>query len=79
MLWNGFKNQFNQNGQDYREHEQIKHVFSHYSLNILPISLQLDAPSYRVMEHDEWVWYKHHQVQAGVAAPVNKLLEQFSE
>lgn len=74
-----FQDQFNQDGQDYREHEQIKHVFSHYSLYIRPICLQLDAPSYRVMEHKQWVWYKHHHTQAGVAAPVNKLLKLYSE
>ena len=73
-----FQEQFNQNGQDYCEHELIKHVFSHYSLNIQPISIQLDAPSLRVMERSEWVWYKYPQIQAGVAAPVNKLLKQFS-
>lgn len=74
-----FQDQFNQNGEDYSEHAQIKHVFSHYSLNINPISLQLDAPSYRVMEQDEWVWYKVRNTMAGVSAPVNELLKQFTE
>jgi A/G-specific adenine glycosylase len=74
-----FQNQFSQNGEDYCEHDQIKHVFSHYSLNIQPISLQLENPSYRVMEQEEWVWYKVQQTQAGVAAPVTQLLKQLCE
>ena len=57
----------------------LSHTFSHFHLQITPISVQYHHPIHWVMEADDWVWYKHGSSQAGLAAPVNKLLQMLAE
>ena len=59
--------------------DPMSHTFSHFKLQITPISVQYTTPIHWVMEADDWVWYKHGSSQAGLAAPVNKLLQKLAE
>lgn len=59
--------------------DPMSHTFSHFKLHITPISVQYTTPIHWVMEADDWVWYKHGSSQAGLAAPVNKLLQKLAE
>lgn len=58
--------------------EKLTHTFSHFRLQITPISVTYNTPIHWVMEQDQWVWYKHGSSQAGLAAPVNKLVKQLA-
>ena len=58
---------------------KLTHTFSHFRLHITPISVRYDTPIHWVMEDDEWVWYKHGTSQAGLAAPVNRLIKQLAK
>ncbi|MFT7561417.1 MAG: A/G-specific adenine glycosylase [Flavobacteriales bacterium] len=55
--------------------EQIKHVFSHYTLMIQPIKIQLKKTPAQVSESETSLWYRIDSPQKiGLAAPVKKLL-----
>lgn len=56
--------------------EKISHTFSHFRLQITPISVKYNTPINWVMEADDWVWYKHGSSQVGLASPVNQLIKQ---
>ena len=58
-----------------RRLEPISHTFSHFKLHITPFSVHYPSSIHWVMEADDWVWYKHGSSQAGLATPVNKLLQ----
>ena len=58
---------------------KVSHTFSHFKLHITPLFVQYSTPIHRVMEADQWVWYKHGSSQAGLAAPVSKLLQNLAE
>jgi A/G-specific adenine glycosylase len=61
---------------EHQEWPQLKHVFSHYKLNITPIVISV-KPSAQVAEHQNKRWYKLGDSQKlGLAAPVKKLLEK---
>ena len=59
--------------------EEISHTFSHFKLRITPVSVHYPTPIHWVMEAEDWVWYKHGSSQAGLAAPVSKLLKNLAE
>ena len=59
--------------------EVISHTFSHFKLRITPVTVHYPTPIHWVMEAEDWVWYKHGSSQAGLAAPVSKLLENLAE
>lgn len=58
---------------------EITHTFSHFRLSIAPIHVLYRTPIHWVMEGDDWVWYKHGTTRAGLAAPVEKLLQQINQ
>lgn len=65
-------------GEIERSHqrEEIKHVFSHYTLMIQPIELWLKHSPTKVMENQRQLWYNpHFPHELGLAAPVKKLLQ----
>lgn len=70
---------FHQPPSSPRQLDAIAHTFSHFKLQITPISVRYTTPIHWVMEADDWVWYKHGSSQAGLAAPVNKLLQILAE
>ena len=55
----------------------VRHSFSHFHLEITPISAQLLRSQPGVMENPQTVWYNLTQPDArGFAAPVKRLIEQ---
>ena len=52
----------------------LRHTFSHYHLDITPTVVWMNDPIDRVMEDGRWVWYKGGTLAGGIAAPVNRLL-----
>ena len=54
----------------------LQHTFSHFRLHITPYWVCFDDPIHRVMEGEDWVWYKDSIKNLGVASPVNTLLRQ---
>ena len=54
---------------------QFRHTFSHFHLDITPISCQLKNPVNHVMEASNRVWYNTQQPESlGLPAPVLKIL-----
>ena len=54
----------------------ITHTFSHYRLHMYPKLIHLDKKPIGVMEDDLGVWYKAPTQKIGLAAPVQKTLQQ---
>ncbi len=63
---------------DVREQSEwpvLRHTFSHFHLDIMPVCVELDAASPRGVEDSASLWYKLDAPPAvGLAAPVEKLL-----
>ena len=60
--------------------ERLRHSFSHYDLDIRPLLVAVDAPSARVKDRDDALWYRlDAEPPGGLAAPVKKLLERLKE
>lgn len=56
----------------------FRHTFSHYHLDIEPVRLRVTGDAGRVMTGDEAIWYnKRTALDRGLAAPVNRLLQQW--
>lgn len=55
--------------------QPIRHTFSHYHLDITPVTIEVGRPHISIMENDRLHWYDLNQPPAlGLAAPVKKLL-----
>ncbi len=54
----------------------ITHTFSHFRLHMHPKLIHLDRTPIGVMEDDLGVWYKASTQKIGLAAPVQKTLQQ---
>ena len=67
---------FQKKPQKHQKLPKITHTFSHFRLQITPVSVEYNTPIHWVMEADDWVWYKHGSSQVGLAAPVNELIKQ---
>ena len=58
----------------------LRHTFSHFHLDITPISSHARPLDERIMASDERVWYNSRQPDSrGLPAPVKRLLEQHRE
>ena len=58
----------------------LKHSFSHYDLDILPILVRIDAPLSKVADGDDARWYNlDGEAPGGIAAPVRKLIDQLKK
>ncbi|MCP4408015.1 MAG: A/G-specific adenine glycosylase [Gammaproteobacteria bacterium] len=55
---------------------EIIHSFNHFRLHITPLKILLNTPANRVMEGNHQLWYNISSIQAGMAAPVKKLIQQ---
>ncbi len=69
---------FNKQPETHHVLEPMSHTFSHFRLQIIPLAAYYSNPIHWVMEASDWVWYKHGSSQAGLAAPVNKLLQRLA-
>ncbi len=57
-----------------------RHVFTHFSLEIHPVQVQLNNPARNLMEAGRWVWYKPRQPRpGGMPAPVVRLLNELDD
>jgi len=55
----------------------LRHSFSHYDLDIQPIVVRVDVPLSKVADSDDATWHRiGDEPPGGMAAPVNKLIEQ---
>jgi A/G-specific adenine glycosylase len=53
----------------------LRHTFTHFHLDIHPRLIDVEDNPSRVMDDDEWLWYKGgHSRHVGIATPVRKLL-----
>jgi len=59
------------------EWQPLRHCFSHYDLDIQPIVVRVDVPLSKVADSDDATWHRiGDEPPGGMAAPVNKLIEQ---
>ena len=60
------------------EHKEVlRHTFSHFHLDITPVTAELKGPTNHVMEAANRVWYNTQQPEElGLPAPVLKILQQ---
>lgn len=57
----------------------LKHSFSHYDLDILPVEVRLTTPSRTVSDSDDELWYALEDPPGvGLAAPVKSLIERLN-
>ncbi|HEX7062751.1 MAG TPA: A/G-specific adenine glycosylase [Woeseiaceae bacterium] len=57
--------------------EPLRHSFSHYDLDILPVALRLATPPRALADTDAAVWYRVSEApRFGIAAPVQRLIDK---
>ena len=57
--------------------DTLRHSFSHYDLDIHPVTVRIAAPLSKVADFDDATWHRlGSELPGGVAAPVNKLIRQ---
>lgn len=62
--------------QSLQQWATLRHTFSHFHLDIVPVLIPLAAADVRVMESDRYHWYSLQQPsERGLAAPVKRLLD----
>lgn len=69
-------NTWKSNSSEILELPSITHTFSHFRLQMHPKLIRLDRKPIGVMEDDLGVWYKASTQKIGLAAPVQKTLQQ---
>lgn len=58
----------------------LRHSFSHYDLDILPLEVRLTAASRRVADGDDARWYRlNAPPELGLAAPIRSLIEKLAK
>jgi len=62
---------------DTQKWQTVRHSFTHYDLDIVPIAVRLQCISGTVADTDDQMWYEFESPQqVGIAAPVTGLLEK---
>lgn len=62
---------------DLERWEPIRHSFSHYDLDILPVAVRLPAASRTLSDGDAGIWYRLSEApRFGIAAPVRRLIDK---
>lgn len=56
---------------------KVQHAFSHFRLQIHPVSAGLQSLKPQIMDNADWQWFKPGVSLAGLAAPVKGLIQQF--
>ena len=60
--------------------ETLRHSFSHYDLDILPVVVRLSSSSSTVADKDDASWFRWHDTPpGGMAAPVKKLIDKLKK
>lgn len=52
----------------------VRHTFSHFHLDIVPLRVAVEPDAAGVMAGDDLIWYNDHDEDLGVAAPIARLL-----
>ena len=56
-----------------------RHSFTHFHLDIAPVSVRLKNPSHSLMDEGNRVWYNLTQPDSrGLAAPVKRILQELA-
>ncbi len=59
---------------------KVLHRFTHFDLDIKPVTVNLAGSPNRVMDGDQWLWYNIRQpARVGIATPVSRLIKEFGE
>jgi len=59
---------------------EMRHTFSHFHLDITPVTGQIRTVQAQVREQDNWIWYRTGEpVPGGLAAPVQRLIAQLAK
>jgi A/G-specific adenine glycosylase len=62
------------------EWDTLRHSFSHYDLDILPILVRISSMPGTVADEDGKTWHGRDDVlPGGIAAPVQKLVDQWKK
>jgi A/G-specific adenine glycosylase len=68
---------FEHNGGPHEKWGLLRHSFSHYDLDILPVVVRVGESSRKVADGDNSTWYQlDKQPPGGVATPVQKLINE---
>ena len=63
-----------------RDWPPLRHTFSHFHLDILPVHARVADTASLALEGPDWVWYKSGtSAPRGLAAPVSRLLQQLGD
>jgi A/G-specific adenine glycosylase len=54
----------------------LRHTFTHFYLNIMPLEIIINNGLGRAGEDNRWVWYNEKTPCGGLAAPVKQLIKQ---
>ena len=75
-----FSAQFMQDSRTMQQWDRVRHTFSHFHLDIVPVLVPLAAESVSIMEAERFHWYALRQPSAvGLAAPVKQLLSLIAQ
>lgn len=70
------ENQFGVRVSEFEEKNNLRHTFSHFHLDILPVQVTLKSISSVIKDNGEIYWYKpENKLSKGIATPVAKLLK----
>ena len=76
----GLANQFMADTRSMQQWDSLRHTFSHFHLDIVPVLIPLAAEAVAIMESDRFHWYAlRNPSPVGLAAPVKKLLELLTQ
>jgi len=74
------REQFGSDATELSEWQQLRHSFSHYDLDILPLLMRIDAEPRTVADTANVAWHAiDNEPPGGIAAPVRKLLDQLKD
>jgi A/G-specific adenine glycosylase len=66
--------------QDMQAWPGLRHTFSHFQLDIIPVHIRGEFMNSSIMDSANTVWYNtRHPDALGLAAPVKKLLDSYAE
>ena len=67
---------FNADAVETQSWDTLRHSFSHYDLDIVPVVVRIEAVSSKVADYDDSTWYRPgDEPPGGIAAPVMRLIE----
>lgn len=65
---------------DLAEQPALRHTFSHFHLDITPVTMQIKNYHLQIMEDKEALWYnKASDLKLGFATPVKRLIKHYQE